>query len=255
MVSSPDKTDRSSPWPGVVALLGLASLALVAYVFHSTRSLPGDVIDSGRSLIEAFKSGTVTTRFISYAAEMSGSNYLQFANLKQVEVFERTDSATVLWGQFALPDVVVRAEAPVEYTYYLDLDDRWEILIENETVLVHAPEIRYNAPAIDVSNLRYDVADRSVLRDEEEALENLKRGLSDLAKMRAKENITLVRELGRKKTQEFIRNWLLASYADAKSYRIEVVFADETNLSPASDRGATHKPRPSPRRRRDLLPK
>ena len=233
MVSSPDKTDRRSPWPGVVALLGLASLALAAYVFHSTRSLPGDVLDSGRSIIEAFKSGTVTTRFISYAAEMSGSNYLQFANLKQVEVFERTDSATVLWGQFALPDVVVRAEAPVEYTYYLDLDERWEILIENQTVLVHAPEIRFNAPAIDVSSLRYDVADRSVFRDEDYALENLKSGLSELSKMRARENITLVRELGRKKTQDFIRSWLLSSYDDAKSYRIDVVFADETKPSMA----------------------
>ena len=99
-------------------------LALVAYVFHSTRSLRGDVIDSGRSLIEVFKSGTVTTRFISYAADMSGSNYLQFANLKQVELFERTDSVTVLWGQFALPDVGVRAKAPIEYTYYLNLNDR-----------------------------------------------------------------------------------------------------------------------------------
>ena len=65
MVSPPEK---KSPWPGVVALLGLASLALVAYVFHSTRSLPADVLDSGRSLVEAFKSGTVTTRFIGLAS-------------------------------------------------------------------------------------------------------------------------------------------------------------------------------------------
>lgn len=220
--------DKKSPWPFVVALLGLASLALVAYVFQSTRNMPGDVLESSRSLIEAFKTGTVTTRFVSYAAEMSGSNYLQFANLKQVEVFERTDSATVMWGQFALPDVVVRAEAPVEYTYYLDLDDEWELLIEDQTVLVHAPEIRYNQPAIDVSQLHYEVTDRSVLRDEKLALENLRRGLSDLSKMRAKENIPLVRELGRKKTEEFIRNWLLASYDDAKNYRIDVVFADES---------------------------
>ena len=105
-------------------------------MFQSTRNLPGDVIDSSRSLVEAFKTGTVTTRFVSYAAEMSGSNYLQFANLKQVEVFERTDSATVLWGQLELPDVVVRAEAPVDYTYYLDLDEPWNITIQDETVLV-----------------------------------------------------------------------------------------------------------------------
>lgn len=219
--------EKKSPWPAVVALLGLASLALVGYVFQSTRNLPGDVIESSRSLVEAFKAGTVTTRFVSYAAEMSGSSYLQFANLKQVEVFERTDRVTVMWGQFALPDVVVRAEAPVEYTFYLDLDEPWDLLIDDKTVLVQAPEIRYNPPAIDVSNLHYQVTDRSVLRDEDVALENLRRGLSDLAKMRAKENIPLVRELGRRKTQEFIRNWLLSSYDNAESYRIEVVFADE----------------------------
>lgn len=228
--SSSSEPKRRSAWPAVVAILGLASLALVAFVFQSTRNLPGDVLDSSRSLVEAFRSGTITTRFVSYAAEMTGSNYLQFANLKQVEVFERTDSASVMWGRFALPDVVVRAEAPVEYTYYLDLDDEWELLIEDRTILVRAPEIRYNQPAIDVSNLRFGVADRSVLRDEVKALANLKRGLSDLAKMRARENIPLVRELGRKKTEDFIRNWLLASYDDADNYRIEVVFADETEL-------------------------
>lgn len=220
-------SQTKSPWPTVVTILGLASLALVAYVFHSTRNLPGDVIDSGRSLIEAFKSGTVTTRFVSYAAEMSGSNYLQFANLKQVEVFERTDSASVLWGQLALPDVVVRAEAPVEYTYYLDLDERWDISVDDQNVLVQAPAIRWNQPAIDVSKLRYEIADRSVLRDEEKALENLRSGLSELSKMRAQENVSLVRELGRKKTSEFIRNWLLSSYDDADRYRVEVLFADE----------------------------
>lgn len=223
------ESSQRSPWPLVVTILGLAALGLAGFIFQSTRSLPGDVIDSGRSLIESFKTGTVTTRFISYASEMSGSNYLQFANLKQVEVFERTDSATVMWGQFALPDVVVRAEAPVDYTYYLDLDDRWELLIEDGAVIVHAPAIRYNPPAIDVSNLRYEIADRSVLRDEERALENLRRGLSDFAKMRALQNIPLVRELGRKKTEEFIRNWLLASYDDAESYRIDVLFPGETD--------------------------
>ena len=222
------RMEKKSPWSLVVALLGLASLALVAYVFQSTRNLPGDILESGRSLAEAFRTGTVTTRFVSYAAEMSGSNYLQFANLKQVEVFERTDSATLMWGQLALPDVIVRAEAPVEYTYYLDLNAPWELLIEDHNVVVRAPEIQYNRPAIDVSQLRYDVTDRSVLRDEKAALENLRRGLSDLSRMRAKENIPLVRELGRKKTEEFIRNWLLASYDDARRYRIDVVFADES---------------------------
>jgi hypothetical protein len=169
----------------------------------------------------------VTTRFVSYAAEMSGSNYLQFATLKETEVFERTDSATVLWGQLALPDVVVRAEAPVEYTYYLDLEERWDFELKDKSVLALAPPIRANTPAIDVSKIRYDVKNGSFLRDEEIALRNLDRGLTEMSKRRARENVGLVRELGRKKTAEFIRTWLLSQYEDADDYRIDVVFRDE----------------------------
>jgi hypothetical protein len=147
-----------------------------------------------------------------------------------MEVFERTDRAQVLWGQLELPEVVVRAEAPVEYTYYLDLEERWDFLLEGETVRVQAPPIRFNTPAIDVSRLRYDVKSGSVFRDEALAIENLKRGLVQLARERASSNVPLVRELGRRETTEFVRTWLLSRYDDASSYHIEVVFADETRL-------------------------
>jgi len=231
------KPPPSSRWPIAVAALGLGALALAGFMFESTRRTPADVLDAGRSIVEAFRQGTVTTRFVSYATKTSGSNYLQFARLEQVEVFERTDSATVLWGQLSLPDVVVRAEAPVEYTYYLDLNERWDLVIEEDRVLVDAPEIRANTPAIAISEIRYDIAEASVLRDEEEALSNLRRGLSDLAKARASDNTPLIRELGRRKTEEFIRSWLLASYDDAASFRIEVRFADESpRLSPSEVR-------------------
>jgi hypothetical protein len=219
-----------------VALLGILALALAAYVFHRTRSLPGELIESGRSLAAdlrsvaaAFRSGTITTSFTSHAVEMSGSHYLQFATLKEIEVFERTDSVALLWGQLALPDVVVRAEAPVEYTYYLDLDERWEFVLSDRdrAILVHAPEIRFNTPAVDASRIRYEVKEGSILRDEAAAIDNLKRGITDLARQRARENAALVRELGRKKTEEFIRSWLLSSYDDATDYRVEVRFADE----------------------------
>lgn len=239
MVSPPVQNPNESRWPLALTVLGLGLLSLAGYFFHSTRSLPGDLIEQGRSLLgearsvaEGFRKGTVTTRFISYAAEMSGSHYLQFATLKEMEVFERKDSATVLWGQLALPDIVVRAEAPVEYTYYLDLDEPWELVLEEHAVVVRAPAIHYNTPAIDVSNIRYEVADRSLWRNEEEALESLRRGLSQLSQQRAAENVTLVRELGRKQTAEFIRTWLMASYDDADAYRVDVIFADEARSEP-----------------------
>ena len=221
-------------WPLTVAVLGFGILALAGYVFYRAQRLPGEILEGGRSIATelrsvaaAFKTGTITTTFVSYATEMTGSQNLQFATLKEMEVFERTDRAQVLWGQLELPEVVVRAEAPVEYTYYLDLEERWDFLLEGQTVRVQAPPIRFNTPAIDVSRLRYEVKSGSVFRDEELALENLKRGLGELSRARAASNVALVRELGRKKTAAFVRTWLLSRYDDASSYNIEILFADE----------------------------
>ncbi len=229
-------------WPLVVALLGFGLIGLAAYVFHRAQSLPAELLEKGRtiaselrSVAAAFKTGTITTTFVSYATEMSGGQKLQFATLKEMEVFERTDRAQVLWGQLELPEVVVRAEAPVEYTYYLDLKERWDFLLEGKTVRVQAPPIRFNTPAIDVSRLRYEVKSGSVFRDETLALQNLKRGLGQLAQERASSNVALVRELGRKETTEFVRTWLLSRYDDAASYQIEVIFADEVSLQPPAD--------------------
>ena len=229
-------------WPLVVAFLGFGFLALAGYVFYRAQRLPGEILEGGRSIATelrsvaaAFKTGTITTTFVSYATEMSGSQKLQFATLKETEVFERTDRAQVLWGQLELPEVVVRAEAPVEYTYYLDLEERWNFLLEGPTVRVQAPPIRFNSPAIDVSRLRYEVKSGSVFRDEALALENLKRGLGELSRARAGENVALVRELGRKQTAEFVRTWLLSRYDDASSYHIEVTFADEVPIQEPTD--------------------
>ncbi len=237
-----ERAPSPSRWPLVFAFLGFGILALAAYVFHRAQRLPGELLEEGRSIAAelrtvaaAFKTGTITTTFVSYATEMSGSQKLQFATLKEMEVFERTDRAQLLWGQLELPEVVVRAEAPVEYTYYLDLEEPWDFLLEGGTVRVQAPPIRFNTPAIDVSRLRYDVKSGSVFRDEELALENLKRALGELARERASLNVALVRELGRKKTADFVRTWLLSRYEDASSYHIDLFFADEPSVQEPSD--------------------
>jgi hypothetical protein len=229
-------------WPVVFVLLGFGFLALAAYVFHRAQRLPGELLEEGRSIATelrsvaaAFKTGTITTTFVSYAAEMSGGQKLQFATLKEMEVFERTDRAQVLWGQLELPEVVVRAEAPEEYTYYLDLEEKWDFLLQEKTVWVKAPPIRFNTPAIDVSRLRYEVKSGSVFRDEALAMEKLKRGIGELARARALENVGLVRELGRKQTAEFVRTWLLSRYDDASAYRVEVLFADEIPAQAPTD--------------------
>lgn len=224
------------PWAlalAVVAVVAIAAASLL-YVFRSARSLPGEVLEGGRETIRglrevaaAFRTGTVTTTFRSYATEVTGTNRLQFAELRQMEVFERRDTSVVMWGALALPDVVVEARAPVEYTYYLDLDKEWRFRLEGKEVFVAAPPVEFNRPAVDVSALRFEVREGSVLRDEQIALDRLRAELSTLARRRARDQIPLVRETGRRSVEAFVENWLVRSFADGEGYRARVRFGDE----------------------------
>jgi hypothetical protein len=228
-------SDRArSPWPLVVVALGLGAIIAALYVFRSVRQLPVDVLDKTRELAhdlrgvaEGFRTGKVTYAFASEASELNGSARLQLATLRQVEVFQRRDEASLFWGALELPDVVVAARAPVEYVYFADLRKPWTFHLEGHDLLVRAPALEFNQPAVDVSALRYEVQAGSVLRDEALALEHLKQGLTDLARTRAQRNVALARETARREAEHFVETWLLRSFTDARDYRIRVVFGGE----------------------------
>jgi hypothetical protein len=223
------------PWPAAAAVVGVVAILAALWAWRALMQAPREVVtatrellDDARSIAAAFRTGTVTTSFASYATEVRGTRFLQFATLKQVELFERKDEAAIFWGQLALPDVIVFARAPVEYTYYLDLNEKWVFVLEGQMVLVQAPPVRFNAPAVDVSALTYGVQKGSVLRDEAAVVEKLRQGLTELARERARQHIPLVLETGRRQTEELVLTWLAARFNDAGSFRARVRFPGET---------------------------
>ena len=221
-------------WPVAIVLVVAILTGAALYVFVSLRDAPGKAVDKGREVLRdlaevaaAFRQGTAETRFLSYATGVTGGQRFQFATLEQMEVFRRRDRSAIAWGALELPDVVVEVTAPVTYTYYLDLDAPWRMTLEDETIRVVAPAIEANLPAVDASEIEYTVRQGSLLRDEEAATANLKRTLTELTRLRAREHVSLVRELGRRETETFVATWLAQAFADGEDYRIEVVFADE----------------------------
>lgn len=241
-MSRPQSTDRRHTiWAIAATVVAVALIAAIVglYVFNSLRRVPGEAVAAGRqvltdlaSVAEAFREGTVSTTFVNYASRVSGGNKLQVAELEQTEVYTRQDSSSVLWGGLQLPDVVVAATVPVAYTYYLDLEEVWEFALEEGALVVRAPELRFNRPALDVSRLRFDVRESSLLRDEDAAIEALKAGLTELSRDRAADHVSLVRETARRQTEEFVSNWISGAFGDARGFRVEVVFADEPEPAP-----------------------
>lgn len=230
---------RSWAWPVAWMVVVLILTGGVVYVFKSCLAMPAEVAEKtgkaakaiGEQLARvaaAFKQGTITTTFTSYATSISGSQFLQFATLSQHEKFTRRDESSVGFGYIPLPDVVVEANAPVTYTYYLDLNERWDFLLQNGEILVTAPKIRFNKPAVDVSRIEYEVK-KGYFRTSE-AMENLRNSITYLSYKRAETNIELVRETGRRQTETFVRNWLSKTFADGKQYPVRVRFRDEAGV-------------------------
>jgi hypothetical protein len=241
--SSPTPTPPTEPvrndwakatlWIVVVVVVALNAALFV----RSCRNLPGEALDKTGRIIEkagkalsdvasAFHQGRITTEFISYATTVSNQHYFQFATLKQTEIFTRTEAMSTAFGYVPLPEVVVEARAPVDYTYHLDLKHtNWTVTLKDDVVYVLAPPIRFNKPAVDASRITYEVKKGYLKSDE--ALENLKQSITSLSVLRARENIPLIRENGRRQMTEFVERWLLKSFSDGKHYSVRVFFPDE----------------------------
>ena len=125
------------------------------------------------------------------------------------------------------------ARAPITYTYYLDLNAPWKFLLQDGVIYVTAPDIKFNKPAVDASRITYEVKKDSHIRNTKEAMENLKESITMLSYKKARANIDLVRETGRKQTETFVEDWLARSFADGKRYPVKVRFRNEVKDNPS----------------------
>jgi hypothetical protein len=177
------------------------------------------------SVAAAFRRGTITTAFVHYATTLTNTLHLEVATLRQMEVFTRQEEASTGFGFIPLPDVIVEARAPVEYTYFLDLKGRWRVDVKDGVVRVEVPALQFNTPALDVSSMTLEV--RKGVFKVAEVQEKLRQSLSSLARRQAQENVPLVRENARRQVEAFVEGWLLQSFSDGPRYQVRAAFADE----------------------------
>ena len=240
-----DRPTRRRRGPTTLAVVLVVLLVVLGggawYALRVIQRLPGSIVAEGReagraaidqvsALVRAFRTGTVQRMFASYTTRLEGTNYLQVATLQQVQVFQMQDDASLLWGTVELPPVVVRATAPVDTTYYVDLEGDWrfELREDERRVLVLAPSMRFNRPSIDLLRLRWQVVRGSLLRDEQVVAAQLRKEMMGRAVLQARADVKQVRPTARTQVERFVRDWLLQTFAeDARNYDVEVYFADE----------------------------
>jgi hypothetical protein len=222
---------------------GLLLLLLGLFLADRVADLPGrTAAEAGRALQEiaaAFKTGRITVEFRDYVTEVRGVNRLQVAQLQSVDSFSRTDSTAIFWDALQLPDVRVRMEMPVEYNYYLELNEPWTFTWREaeQAIAVDAPALRCATPSVDLAGMKVEILEGSVLRDEAAVQERLKTQMPELLRRAAERKIPLVRETARRQARLFIENWFVKvrfQGAPVKPHVLDVVFADETAAPPVT---------------------
>lgn len=215
-----------------VWLVGKLSDAPGATLGEATK-LAHTVGNKAVDVARAFREGNIKQEFFSYATELSGTGRLQVATLKQRETFLREEAGSTAWGLIPVPKIVVQAQAPVEYTYFVDLKGTWEFRQQDKVITVIAPPLEANTPALDASALTFYTLEGSIWRDEQPVRERLRQTFTASLRKRAGNNEPLVREIGRREIAGFVEKWLAEKFGDGQGLFVKVVFPDELPPGPA----------------------
>ncbi len=223
-IATPIIVKRS--WAKTVSTIGVTLILVFGaiYIFKYMMELPGKGVDKIANRVidiaKAFKKGTIINEFRSYATSVSATNYLQIAKLSTHETFSKTDSKMILWDQFYLGDIKVEIRAPVEYTFFVDLNENWQFILKDKEmeVMILAPKIQVNKPFIDISNLTIS-SEKSILRRGKSKIEEqLRKEIVGLTKVRARGKIKLIRAIAKDMVAQFVQNWFInVQYKDNKT--------------------------------------
>lgn len=206
------------------------TLAILIFIFVSLYVTSMVVWNSVETaVIDGFSSEMAQMRFMSYATTVTPLRRLEVAKLDQVEVFDRSSEAKLFWQKLILPVVVVRATVPVEYRYYVELNEDWEVVLKGNELHIVAPALTPATPSPDVSSLQFEVRQGSFFRSEVKVARALRKELTRLLVQRAKESSGLVRETARGQIKILAEKWLTSEMQEAQ---IHVRFADETPIKP-----------------------
>ncbi|MES2855299.1 MAG: hypothetical protein V4692_05525 [Bdellovibrionota bacterium] len=205
------------------SLVLIAICVAASFLNHADvkKSLGATVIGH---LLGNFRDETAQTRFMSYATTITPLRRLELAKLNQIEVFDRSSQATVFWKNLGLPEVVVRATLPVEYRYYVELNDQWRVELKDHVLTVTAPALIAGTPSPDISELRYEVRKGSIFRSEASVAKALRLELTRRLAERSQDGLALVKETARGQVAALAKQWLTSESNDAQ---IVVKFADE----------------------------
>lgn len=192
-------------WLAAVAV----SVGLMTSFFLGVKFVVG--IQSGPQFAEK----KLNNSFKTYIQSIKSVQKLQLAEIQTNEVIERTSKYSIFWDRIQLPEVVVQAQVPVVYSYFVDLKQEFQFELQNRSLIVRAPNLMAAPPSVDISGISYQVKKGSLFRNHQAAVNELNQIISPLLIESAEKNKTLISENAKKELSAFLQTWL-AGLSDQK---------------------------------------
>lgn len=110
-----------------------------------------------------FNSSHISQSFSSYVTKEIPSSKLVVFEVFTVEKIERKERLSFLWKLISLSDLSAEILVPVHYSFYIDLNEGFELTKEGDKLVVQAPALKSHTPAVDVSAISFKVNDAPFL--------------------------------------------------------------------------------------------
>ena len=221
----------SFTWAKAFAIVSVCTIltagSLIWYFFVT---LPSTAV-----LLPTLSEEMTRGQFASYIGGLQGQNSLQVAKINTREEFAYI-SEKKLFRYVPGGVVEVAARVPCEITYFVPLkDNEWSFYIRDQgrRLIVVAPSINFNRPAVDLARYDLRVVKDSMIRDSEEVKTALQNEIPGLLEEVGRKNIDSIRDTARISIKDFLEQWLLKSFGDKQLITPvvdRVYFTDEEHL-------------------------
>jgi len=157
---------------------------------------------------------TVTQSFVASLPRIAdaGGGRLELASVERNETLRDVDTLSLFGESFSLGTSVAEIKVPVVYRYYIDLEEAWELDLQDGLCRVLAPRLRASLPpAIQTQHMEKKIENGWARFNGSQKMQELEKQLTPTLVQYAEEAslMILVKQQARKSLSRFVHQWLL----------------------------------------------
>ena len=214
-----------------MCIVCLSAIKSCEHVYDTPERWVKGLVNKFSNPSNEFLSGKVTDEYIEYWTGIKQMNRLQFSQIETIETFRLKEIKGFFRNNlFATAEVMVKA--PVQYNFYVDLNENWDFFYDEEDngVTVIAPKINYNRPSVDVSKMDIREIKKSLWINNDELKNNILKNLMPQCAISARNKVDQIKPLAKDSIKNFVDAWFInIKFADSriKPHVKEIYFTDE----------------------------